>query len=173
MKVDVKKFTVICVAAGLLVPGAAAANSSAGVQLELKAAADTASAQHLAQVAPRKADVVLKRSRHELQGAFEQAKKRVAAGQERAREFSHRLRTDAQAMRDLAKTAAGRLRQHAKQAIANDIQMQSDLADAARQQSDQAGASSDGSTTTDGSAGGNGVQASGQVSITGSWAPLS
>lgn len=90
MKGDVMKFSALCVAGALLIPGAAAANATVDAKLEVRAAADVASAQQLAKVAPRKADALLQRSRRELRAAFERTEKRAAEKQTRPADSGRR-----------------------------------------------------------------------------------
>ena len=150
MDVDFKTVSTLFVAGALMLPAGAAATTDASVQLQVKAAAaDTASAQRLAQVAPQRADALLKRSRSELAAAFARTKKEAAANQAKARSFEQRLRSDAKAMRGLAAKSSGRLAQHAKQAVAADRLMAAQLAPGSSPAADQQSTdSADGSGST-------------------------
>jgi hypothetical protein len=123
MKANVVGITALCLAGAVAAPGAAAAQTA--VQLELRAAADTTKAQQLAQVAPEKADAYLRRSRTELATAYRKAR---AEGETRAAALTQRLRTDAEAMRALARNSSGRLAAHAAGAVQPDIQMEAHFA---------------------------------------------
>jgi hypothetical protein len=142
MKAHVAKISSLCIAGALAVPGAAVAQGPTAVQLEVRASADTAKAQQLAQVAPQRATAYLRRSRSELAAAYHKTK---AAGEARAAAMTQRLRSDAGSMRDLSHQASGALAVQAARAVQTDIQMEGHLALQAPpdQQSAAAGAAAD------------------------------
>jgi hypothetical protein len=125
MKAHFVKVSALCIAGAVAVPGSAVAQGPTAVQLEVRASADTAKAQQLAQVAPQKAYAYLRRSRAELAAAYRKTK---TAGEARAAAMTQHLRTDARSMRDLSHQASGALAVQSARAVQTDIRLEAQLA---------------------------------------------